>query len=170
MATRTSIILQDALRLAGDGALRNNTRSGAVRMLGDAEKGLCREAMALKFEGTLALTLGQEVYDVNGDVESIVETIEPAAWTEPLTILQDITSWREVRRDTTLSTVQPLYGWLWDRFLHLWPLPVTAAETLIIYGKGLPANVLTEAADPEVNGRWDNALRFALVDRSEEHT
>jgi hypothetical protein len=164
MATRTAYIVQDVLRLVGDQTARKFTRSAVVRVLRQVQEDLCRETLAIKFEGTLSLVAGKEVYDVNGKVDKIVELIEPAAWKHELQVLHNVNDWKRVRRDTTLGSEQPLYVWLWDRWMHLWPLPA-AAESLGIIGSALPELVLTEATEPEVNARWDEALKYGTVAR-----
>jgi len=162
MANRTQYNVQDVLRLLGDEAGRGVTRNQVVRVMGQVQEDLCRENLAIRFEGTLTLTAALETYDVNGNVWKVEEFIEPAAWTEEVTILHDAKVWKEKRR-TTFDIAQPIYGIIIDRWLHLWPLPPTTGDEVGIIGYALPEVTLTEAADPEVGSQWDRALVLGTV-------
>jgi hypothetical protein len=166
MATRTAKMIQHVLEELGDDGTRIITRNRVLDALNEAQKELCRDGYALKRETTLDLVALQEEYDVAGTIHKIVEFIEPeeSTWKYPVTVLNNTEEWKNVRRRTDLSDEQPLFAFLWNRVIHLWPVP-PEVETVGLIVYGMPAADLTVTTEPEIEDQWDIAMEYGALKR-----
>lgn len=155
-------ILDHHIRMAlEDEGARSVNKDEIWAAISDAQIAIATEALILKGYQKLTLVVGKDRYPLEDEVYKLRTFVEPTTWEARLTVIENTEEWVAKKREDSDST-QPLYALVWNRFLHLWPIPV-AAEGLEIFTYRLPSETIVAGGDPEIPQLWDLALRYHAV-------
>jgi hypothetical protein len=162
---RIDLIISRVLYKVKDRGEHDIQKDEILSEMNQVQVDLCRDYFAIKVELKLILTAQQEQYPLDPTIFKIKEFIEPAAWDDGVEVVDNSARWAKIKRCTQFPTVQPLFGFQWNRILNLFPAPPITGEEITVLAYALPSVVLAFGADPEVGSEWDEALFLGTMNK-----
>lgn len=166
MATRLEMLLGEVLEALDTASVKNIKKTRILLALDRAQQEVCQKGMALEGDDEIVLGKGQKVYSLDINLWKIRSIKEPGTWTKPLEIIEDANRWKELVRDQSITTRQPLYCMVWAKMFRCTPAPVVSGEKLELMGYRFPDEPLTATTEePEVGVEWDDAMIANAIGR-----
>lgn len=155
-------ILYVALNNIHDVGLRGVTPERVLREGRRVQIDIARRGLAIQSTALVTTIAGTDSYAVPSGNFHIQEIFPPSVWTEPITPIHNTKTWRQIVKDTTVPSDQPLYVTIWNGLLVFYQAPAQVVDILLWLYK-LPSVEPSAGADPEVGIEWDNALAYGVT-------